>query len=382
MLWPAWQMNRFAWKSAVLVSPASLKEMDALPVDDPTERKTRPPTIRDVASRAGVSIGTVSGVIHSRSTIKKDIRVRVVQAISELGYSPNAVAQSMRLGSTKTIGVVTPHINAPFLADWVSAAQDVFHAAGYATLLGTYNGQRERESELIRVLVRRKADALLIAQNSEFDEELQELLKMVQVPIVLMDRELPEWANSVTVDHRGAMRRATDYLIKLGHRRIGAILGGESIYPARERLIGYRMAHEAAGITIDPRLIGNESILADNGRYQTRQMCMSSEPPTAIIAGGMPLPGILRALKELELRIPEDMSVIAASASDLAELMTPSLSHQRWNAIELGQTAARIVLERIEQGNSGSPTRVMIPSEFIVRDSCSPPKSLAMLEES
>ena len=291
-----------------------------------------------------------------------------------LGYSPNATAQSMRLGATKTVGIVISHLNAPFLADWVSAAQDVFHSAGYATLLGTYTSSREREIDVIQALLRRRVDALLLSSSSELDKDLLALLKETQVPIVLIDRELPEWADSVTVNHRGATRRSIDFLIKLGHRRIGAILGGEAIYPSRERLIGYRTAHQEAGVPIDPQLVGSDFFLPDYGFSQTLELFRKPSPPTAIISGGLPLPGVLRALRELRLRIPDDVSLVATSESDLTELMTPPLSCESWNAPEVGSIAAQIALERMRNGSTEARAkRVTIPSDFVVRDSCGVP---------
>jgi LacI family transcriptional regulator len=334
-----------------------------------------PPTIHDVARAAGVSIGTVSGVIHGRKSVNAELRKRVIKAIEELNYAPNALAQSMRFGSTRSIGVSVPHLT-PVIAGWLSAAQDILYDAGYVTILGVANGRAEREVEFVKALVRRKIDGLLVAQGSEFDKPLTEALRASNVPIVLVDRNLPEWVDSVAVDHRSATQRAVDYLIKLGHRRISLLAGGEELYPSRERIGGYKDALASHGMTVDPDLLRTENYLADYGFQQARILQSLTHPPTAIIAGGLLLPGLLRGLHTLGLRVPHDISVAASSDSDLAELSTPSISVEDWSAAEVGATAARILLERLRTSSSGPPKRVILSAKFIARESCGPPPTI------
>ena len=323
-----------------------------------------------------MSIGTVSGVIHGRASIRDDLRNRVLRAIDSLGYTPNAGAQSIRLGSTFTVGIVVAHLNAPYLAEWVASANEEFRAAGYATLLGTHASKHDLEKDVIGALLRRRVDALLLSTGSEYDKDLLEVLARADMPVVLIDRELPADADAVMVDHRAPMRRAVEYLIKLGHHRIAVIMGGDQIYPTRERSIGYRLAHEEAGVPIDPALVGSAAYLPDYGFSQTRDMFKLSDPPTAIISGGLPLPGVLRALRELRLRIPDDVSLISTSRSELTELMTPALTCESWDAAAVGRTAAQITLERIrQQDDDPAPRRVLLRSDFLIRDSCAAPPS-------
>lgn len=339
-----------------------------------TRRPARP-TIKDVARMADVSIGTVSGVIHGRASIREDLRNRVLRAIETLGYTPNAGAQSIRLGATFTVGIVVAHLNAPFLAEWVKSASEEFHAAGYATLLGTHASRPELETEVISALLRRRVDAMLLSTGSEYDSSLLVQLERADTPIILIDRELPANLDAVLVDHRASMRRAVEHLIRLGHRRIAVIMGGDHIYPTRDRSIAYRLAHEEAGIPIDPALVGSAAIMPDYGFSQTREMFDLADPPTAIISGGLPLPGVLRALRELRLRVPDDVSIIATSQSDLTELMQPPISCQSWEAAGVGRTAAQMALDRIRNRDIGdAPRRVLLPSDFLIRDSCAAPR--------
>jgi LacI family transcriptional regulator len=225
-------------------------------------------TIKDVAKAASVSIGTVSAVIHGKGSVNAEMRSRVEAAVAELGYTPNSVAQSMRLGSTRTIGLLVAHLNAPGITDFISAAQNVLDEAGYAMLLAPYTGNRDRELKLIEILRRRKVDGVLIYPMSEHDAAMDSALTAINVPVVVVDRESERW-DTVVVEHRRAIQRATEHLLQMGHRRIAFMAGTRSIYPSRERLLGYEAAHEAFGIPVDPDLIRSGDYLADYGFRET-----------------------------------------------------------------------------------------------------------------
>ena len=331
-------------------------------------------TIRDVAKAAGVSLGTVSRVLNQHETVSADIRQRVERAIRSLGYTPNAVAQSMRSQHTRTVGCIIRDINLPALAAFVRAAHDVLFQAGYVLLLTNSEGQRHREMELVSLLSSRKADALIIAHHSEQDEQLHSMLKSAEIPVVLVDREYPTWADAVMVDHRNGVRRATEHLLQLGHRRISLITGSTNLFPARERIAGFEAAHKAFGVKLIPELIRKESFLSDYAFQQTSILASMKSPPTAIVAGGIDvLPGILRALRTRGLSVPKDVSIVAASDSDLAQLSNPPITVESWDYAEVGRIAAQLVLERINHAGSNDPKRVIVPAELIQRGSCGPP---------
>jgi LacI family transcriptional regulator len=341
-------------------------------------KRSQNPTIRDVATEAGVSLGTVSRVLNAHHTVNADIRERVLQAIRALGYKPNAVAQSMRNRATRTVGCIIRDINMPALAAFVRAAHDVLFDAGYALLLTNSEGQREREIELVSLLARRQTDALLIAQYSEDDDAFHEVMRAAGIPVVMVDRERPAWADAVMVDHRAGIRRATEQLLRLGHRRIALITGSPALFPSRERVAGFEAAHAAMGVRTIPDLVCRESFLADYGFQQTSILTTAKEPPTAIIAGGIDmLPGVLRALRTRGLRIPDDMSLVAASDSALAQFAAPPISVETWDYAEIGRIAAQLVLERLGSGGEADPKRVLVPTEFIQRESLGPPRRAA-----
>jgi LacI family transcriptional regulator len=331
------------------------------------------PTIRDVARSAGVSVGTVSRVLNAHSKVQPGLREKVEKAIADLGYSPNAIAQSMRSRATHTVGCVIREINIPALAAFVAAAHDVLDEAGYSLVLSNSEGRRERERGLLERLSRRQMDGIMIGPYSPTTPEFETFLRGLGVPIVLVDRDEPAWADAVMTDHAQGIRTATEHLLKLGHRAIALITGDPGLYPARERLRGFREAFRAARLTPDPALIHAGSFLASAGFRLTSSMLASRDRPTAIIAGGIGmLPGVLKAVKVRGLRIPAHISVIGAGSSDLADLHTPPIALQHWDQAEVGRIAANLLLDRILGRTGPDPRHVLVPNAFVLRESVGP----------
>ncbi len=330
-------------------------------------------TIVDVARAAGVSVGTVSRVLNGSANVRAALREKVQSAIKELGYAPNAVARSMRIQSTHTIGCVIREINLSALAAFVRAAHDVLDDAGFSLVLSNSEGRMERERELLARLSGRRADGIMIGPYSPITDEFDAFLHRLHIPIVLIDRDLPSWADAVMTDHAKGVRDATEHLLRLGHRDIALITGSPELYPARERIRGYQEAMRSRGIEPEPRLIETSSFLPDKGFRFTSSALASLRPPTAIIAGGIGmLPGVLQAIRVRGLRIPEDISVVGAGDSELSELHTPPISIQRWDQAEIGRVAASLLLDRIQGRADAAPRHVLLPNEFVARESTGP----------
>ncbi|MCA1454223.1 LacI family DNA-binding transcriptional regulator [Bradyrhizobium sp. BRP22] len=332
-------------------------------------------TIRDVATAAGVSTGTVSRVLNANATVRPDVRRKVQRAIDELGYAPNAVARSMRIRSTHTIGCILREINIPQLAGFVKAAHDVLDDEGFSLVISNSEGREERERELLSRLSSRQADGVMMGPYTPIEGEFEAFLRELDIPIVLIDRAKPPWADAVMADHAGGMRAAVDHLLDLGHRRIALITGERGLYPASERIRGYREAYEARGLAPDPSLIQAGSFLPGAGFRITSAMLGQRNPPTAVISGGIDmLSGVLRAVRGRGLRIPDDVSIIASGHSELAELVTPPIAVIGWDQGEIGRIAAGMLLDRIRNHDVQEARHVLVPSEFIPRASVGPPR--------
>src|SRR5258706_944573 len=196
-------------------------------------------TIRDIARAADVSVGTVSRVLNSHATVRPELRRKVQRAIDDLGYVPNAVAQSMRMGSTRTIGCVLREINISQLADFVKAAHDVLDEAGFSLVISNSEGREDRERELLGRLASRQADGVMIGPYTPVMGEFEAFLRGLTIPIVLVDRDQPVWADAVMAGHADGMRLAVGHLLDIGHRRVALITGEANLYPARGRVLGF-----------------------------------------------------------------------------------------------------------------------------------------------
>jgi len=335
-------------------------------------RSTRP-TIRQVAQRAGVAIGTVSRVLNKHPTVEPSIRRLVERTIEELGYQPDAVAGSMRRTKTQTIGCAIRDFDLPGFAAFLTAAEQRFRAAGYTMLLSNTENSKEIELSLLRTFGARRADGVLMTLSDESDADLLAVLHRMSMPLVLTDRDMVPDVDCVTADHHGGIRQATAHLLSLGHRRIALLTGEPKSFPARGRIAGFEAAFRSAGLQPPARLIRARSFSPEFSRDEVLRLLAESRPPSAIIAGGMGmLSGVLRALRQAGKAIGRDISVIGTE-SDLAELTTPGITAIDWDLRAMGRSAAEMLLDRIEQRVTGGPRHVKLPTRLIQRESCAAP---------
>ena len=171
------------------------------------------PTIRDVARLAKVSIGTVSRVVNDAADVNPVIRQAVENAITELGYVPNAAAKSMRMGRSRTVGCILREINISQLGGFISTAQNVLNEAGYALLISNSEGRRQREMELCRSFANGQVDGLLMGPYTPIEGEFEDFLRGLPVPIVMIDRDQPAWCDAVYADHEAGTFEATSHLL-------------------------------------------------------------------------------------------------------------------------------------------------------------------------
>lgn len=334
-------------------------------------------TIREVAAAAGVSLGTVSRVLNGVPSVRPEIRTRVLASMRQLGYQPNSIAQSMRRQDTRVIGCLVTFVSHPVFTSTVTAAEAVLREAGYAMVLANTGDRTSRELELFDFFKRRRVDGLITTLGREDDPEAVAALRGLDAPVVLLEREVDGPFDSVVSDNGGGCYTATRYLLELGHRRIALVTSAITNRPGRERQKNFRKAHADFGLQPEPELMRTWISSAEFGFRESYALLSAPSPPTAVIAGVHELVGLLRAVRGLNLRVPEDLSVIAFGDSDLAELTTPPITVVRWAADQLGRTAAELLLARLAKGSAASePNCIMLPTEFVLRQSCAPPRSV------
>jgi len=335
---------------------------------------TRKLTIRDVAAAADVSLGTVSRVLNESPAVRPAMRARVLETMRELGYQPNAIAQSMRRQDTRVIGCLVTFVSHPVFTSTVTAAEAVLREAGYAMVLANTGDRTAREIEMFEFFRRRRVDGLITTLGSESDPNAIRALKDLHAPVVLLEREVDGYFDSVFSDSGGGCYTATRYLLELGHKRIALVTSATTNRPGRERQNSFRKAYAEFGLQPDGELIRTWISSAEFGFRESYSLLSGPTPPTAVIAGVYELVGLMRAIRVLQLRIPEDISVIAFGDSDLAELTTPPITVVRWASDQMGRLAAKMLLARLRKDKiADEPSRIMLPTEFILRNSCAPP---------
>jgi LacI family transcriptional regulator len=328
------------------------------------------PTIREVATIAGVSIGTVSRVLNGQPVSKKT-STAVQQAIDDLGYTPNSVAQSMRTNSTRAIGLVVNDISNPLFSRIAKAFDKVINQSGYSLFIANTENDPKRERLIIESMIQRRVDGLAIAQSRENDKLINAVLNTVNFPVILLDRDSDLPLSSVCDDHARGIEKGVNYLVDLGHTDIAIITGDNNLRPGRERARGYVEALERLGVRIRPELIRQGRFDAVYGVEQTAHLMSLPNKPTAIIAGGNQiLAGVLRVVRQLGLRIPESFSLIACDEVDLSQLMDPPITVIARDIEQTGAVAAELMLAELAGGVSIRPQRRVIAPELIVRGSC------------
>ena len=335
------------------------------------EMRRKRASMREVAELADVAISSVSRVLSGHPDVSADMRDRVLAAVEQLEYEPDFLAQSLRRGATLSVGYVVGDISNPLIATITSGAESELRSAGYSMLLMNSENEADLDTAHIRFFLARRVDGMILSLASERHPDTLEVLRQVDVPLVMIDRDVPADLNASVVrnDHRVGMRTAVEHLVDLGHRRIALITGGLDLWPVRERIAG--MAEAVAGRGLQDEtisLIG--SLSAEHGDRSTEQLLAMRPRPTAIVAGGnQVLAGCIRAFSRHGIAVPEDISLVTCDEVDLSELHSPPISSVARDTLLLGRTAAELLLERLD---GAEPRTVLLPTEFRQRGSVGP----------
>jgi LacI family transcriptional regulator len=340
-------------------------------------------TIRDVAQHAGVSVSTVSHVLNGNAQHVGAIkRARVLQSMDELRYRPNAIARSMVKQKTATIGLVLTEIDNPLFTPVIAGINEVLRPAGYHIVLASAP-DIENEMQAIETLRSQQVDGFIFMSVSlRYPSEHLTHLRDESVPFVVINRYLEDSEiNQVLWDDYGVGYTATRYLLSLGHRRIGTITGPIYNTPPRrsanERHRGWQQALEEQGIAV-PRewiFVGNYTY---QGGYQATKALLeqaaskSAYPSALFVANDAMALGTLKALYEAGLRVPDDISVIAAGDPPFGSYTIPALTTLSLPIREAGQVAARILLDWLMQGKAGSAQQINLNFSLQIRETCGP----------
>jgi LacI family transcriptional regulator len=329
-------------------------------------------TLHEVARRAGVSAMTVSRVVNGRGSVDSETRQRVEEAIQALDYVPNRIARGLISQKTQTIGIIVPDIVNPFFAPVVRGAESAARKAGYRVLLCNSEGDLRLEREYIEDLVAHRVEGLLLAPAS--DRSRSSILSLLRggIPLVLIDRALPDAdCDLIVCDNAQGARRLIEHLVAIGHREIAHVSDAEDTSTGRERLRGYREALEAAGIPFQPELIIRTTVDRIGG-YRAAQEILARDPlPTAIFAvNNMTAVGTMEALRERGLSVPKDMGLVCFDDVEHLAVLSPILTVIDQPAETFGSLGVQLLLERMTGKANSRPRRIILQTDLVVRQSC------------
>ncbi len=328
-------------------------------------------TLKDIAKKAKVSIKTVSRVINDEPMVSKNTRSRVKAVIEELGYQPNLIARSLKKRKSNAIGIILPDIGNPAFTEMVKGCMDSLNSSGYYTFLGSYEDDPNKEEEFIRDFNSMFIDGLIIIPSITENRDIS-IFEKINCPMVFIDREI-DGLNMDTVisENRNGVYRATRHLIKIGHKKIVFLGGLNTVKPSRKRFEGWKKALDEKKLFIEDLVFwGNFSI--ESGYLLMSQALEKLDSIDAVFAGNdIVALGAMNAIKDKNLNIPGDISIIGYDDMFFSQYLNPSLSSVAAKLFIQGKTAAELLLKRIKNPTDIKPKRIVIESDLILRDSVS-----------
>jgi LacI family transcriptional regulator len=331
-------------------------------------------TMKRIAGELGVSITTVSKVLNNRQDIGDATRARVLAKVAELGYQPNAVARSLTLRRTHTLGVVIPDLMHSFFVEIIAGLETVASARGYGILLCSSSEDPAKERQELDMLRQRQVDGIVLGSaNASGNTDLLQQLTSLGVGLVMIDRDdHPDVrCDRVVTDDREVGRLATAHLIAQGRRAIGHITG-TTVLHAKRRAEGYRAALATAGVKGKADWMVRGGFKEADGYRGMKKLLAIRPRVDAVFAANDPSAiGAMKAVWDAGLRVPEDIAVVGAGDIALGDLLRVPLTTISWSREAQGKAAATLLLDRIDGDPGGplEPRRVVIPPQLVVRRS-------------
>ncbi len=334
-------------------------------------------TLRDVALRAGVSVSTASRALNARLDVSAAVRTRVLDAAQALQYTVNPHARALKGVTSKTLGIMLYDTHAlTFNATVMRGIYDVATPRGYSVIVCTTSGNPEQELQAHQMLRERRVDGLLINSAQSGAGPLRRLSDE-KTPFVLLNRRLDDWACDFTmVNYRLGTYLATRHLLELGHRRILHQLGTCRHPPGQERVIGYREALEEFDVPFDPDLLVFCERAFDNYDYVLAALQRLDPRPSAVIAyNDEAVIPVLKALHDLGLRVPGDISVVGHNDLSFAPYLIPPLTSVAQPIYGMGARATEILLQKLAwpEGQPWVPHQIVFEPQLTLRQSSCPP---------
>ena len=333
-------------------------------------------TIEDVAKRAEVSKGTVSAVINVKNTVKPETRDHILRVMKELNFRPKGVARNLKNGAQdKSIGIIIKDINYPFYTSIVSGVKEYANSCGYSVIITSSENDHEYEKKFTHLFSAKDIKGAIIAPLVEGTAEIEHLfnLKMLNYPFVLLEDVKGIQANVVAIDNLKAIKQAVKYLIDSGHTKIVHFAGPPQSSHTQERIEGFRHAFSERTLVFKKDMIVSVGSKHEESYCKTIDFFNSlkrEDYPTAIVCfNDQQALAVMMALKELKLRVPDDISIIGNDDIYYAKIYPVPLTTIRAPQHEIGKKSAEILIKNIESAQPVPLERVVLKTELIIRES-------------
>jgi len=325
--------------------------------------------IHDVAKAAGVSTSTVSRVLTGNVPVSEDARVRVMEAVSKLNYQPNAFAQGLKGGSLRTIGLVVPNIRSLVFPAAIRGIEDTAEENGYTVVLCNTDENIAKERSYIDSLRRRLIDGFIFSTARPGHEYLLDL-PSEGVPSVFLIRQLGKSVNTVVLDNEGGAYEATRYMLSRGLKKIAFINGSLDLPLYRNRYEGYLRAMREEQVAEPADMVIHGISGWDDGYLVMKELLEKGCRPDAVFATSDPKAmGIIRAIRDIGLHVPQDISVMGFDNLDFSTQIDPPLTTVAQPFYEMGVRACRRLIDLIEKGRTNRPKIEVLPAQLVIRKS-------------
>ncbi len=333
-------------------------------------------TIEDVAEQAGVSKGTVSAVINAKNSVKPLTRDHVLEIMKELNFRPKGMARNLRNANQfNTIGIIIKDLSYPFYSSIAYGVKEYANQKGYSVIVTSSENDHESEIKFSHLFSTKDIKGTIIAPVIEGTSEIEHLfkLKMINYPFVLLEDVKGIQANVVAIDNLRAIKKAVKYLIEGGHRKIVHFAGPLKSSHTQERIEGFRHAFSESTLVFHNDMIVNIGSVYEESFNKTLSYFKSKnreDYPTAIVCfNDQQALGVMTALKELNIKIPEDISIIGNDDIFYARIYPTALTTIRAPLYEIGMKAAEILIRNIESHKLLPVEKVVMKTEFVIRES-------------
>jgi LacI family transcriptional regulator len=331
-------------------------------------------TIRDVARAAGVSTATVSAVINETAYVSPPLRKRVLAAIDELNYAPMHAAQNLKSGRSGLVALVVADLSNPFFAKIVCAAEAAVAAWGYSLVVFNSDEKPDNERRIFSRIRTLSCDGVVLSPVGSSLRWDQRDLEGAAIPIVLFGRVVDDdRSDTVTIDNISAAKQVANYLLDLGHQRIGTITGPLHLTTGRGRLDGLLQAMQARGLAPQPGHVRSGEFREDVAYSVARDILERPDRPSALyVANGVMALGVMRAIADLGLKCPEDISIASTDTIPGIGGLKPRLTRTEHPVTDMTNEALRLLVERIRRGNDLPPRNVVFEPALVLGESCGP----------